>query len=280
MLRKTLVLFCAALVCASCLKDSTSDETYYFIDAADTEGIELFLTTHKVIEGEYGPELELTDPSDPNNMWNTRRTQALTENTPYEDLIGRAFEDTTQVKMITQAGDTVPVPAGVWVYINKRGYSTNRPTDSSAVLVTYTGTLLNEQQFTIAPIGSTIYLYSDNIVGFRLGVKYLEPGHLVTETVTPEPDEDGTEYPPYDQDVWKDGGQGWIIIPSKVGYGNLLASDVPPNSVLIFNIDLLSVAYYPTVESGNAGQTVSLGHKTTAWINTPPAGKTVKQSVK
>lgn len=277
MLRKILVLSCAALACASCLKDASTDDTYYFVDATDTEGIELFLTTHKVIEGEYGPDLEITQPDDPHNLWNTRRRTALTKNTPYTDLIGQAFQDTTNVKMVTAAGDTIPIPAGVWVYVNKRGYSTDRPTDSSAVLVTYTGTLLNEKQFTIAPIGTTIYLYSDNIVGFRLGLKYFEKGHLVTELVTPEPNEDGTQDPPYEQDVWKDGGQGWIIIPSKVGYGNLLASDVPPNSVLIFRIDLLSVAYYPTVEDQ---ATLSLGRETTAWVNTPPSGKTVKQTRK
>lgn len=277
MLKRILVLFCAALAFGACLKESSTDDTYDFIDTRDSEGIELFLSSHKVVDGEYGPELIAADPSDPDNMWNTRYTKELTENTPYESLIGHAFQDTTHVKMITSAGDTVPVPAGVWVYVNKRGYSQERPADSSAVLVTYTGTLLNDRQFTINPYGATIYLYQDNIIGFRLGIKYFEKGHLVTETVTPEPNEDGTQDPPYEQDVWKNGGQGWIIIPSQVGYGNTLASDVPPYSVLVYKVDLLSIAHYPGTESTDA-QIAPLNKETTAWINTPPAGKIVKQT--
>ena len=85
MLKRTLVLFCAALGFSACLKENTTDETYYLVDAIDSEGIELFLRTHKVIDGEYGPEMVEVDLSDPNIMRNTRRTEQLTENTPYED---------------------------------------------------------------------------------------------------------------------------------------------------------------------------------------------------
>ena len=279
MLKRTLVLFCAALGFSACLKENTTDETYYLVDAIDSEVIELFLRTHKVVEGEYGPEMVEVDLSDPNSLWNTRRTEPLTEDTPYEDLIGHVFEDTTHVRLVTSAGDTVPVPAGVWVYVNKRGYSQKRPADSSAVLVTYTGTLLNDKQFTINPYGVTIYLYQDNIVGFRLGMKYFEMGHLVTETITPEPNEDGTQDPPYEQTTWQDNGQGWVFIPSQVGYGNTLASDVPPYSVLVYKVDLLSIADYPGTSSEEAVVT-PLGKETTMWMNLPPAGKTVKENEK
>ncbi len=277
MFKRTLVLLCGAVAFASCLKTSSQDDTYNFIKEADTEGIELFMRSYKVVnDGEF-PELVKTDLDDPQNMWNTRRTQEITDNVPYDALIGHAFADTATVKLVTGAGDTVDVESGVWVYVNKRGVTTERPVDSCSVLMTYTGLLLNDNIFEIAPAPRELYLYDNTILGLRLGMKYFEPGHLVTETITPEPNEDGTQDPPYDQDVWKDGGQGWIMIPSRVAYGNVLSSSIPPNSVLIFLVDLYSIAKYPVVETGDA-KIIRLGGKgqSELWLNTPPANKTIK----
>lgn len=281
MLKRTLVLLCGAVVFASCLKDSSQDDTYNFIQETETEGIELFMRSYKVVNtGEY-PALEKTTPDDPGNMWNTRRTQKLTDNVPYEDLIGHAFADTATVKLVTGAGDTIDVESGVWVYVNKRGVTTQRPIDSCAVLMTYTLSLLNDNIIEVAPSPKEIYLYTDAILGFRLGMKYFEPGHLVTETITPEPNEDGTQDPPYEKDVWKDGGQGWVIIPSRVGYANTLpdsnTAGVPPNSVLVFTVDLMSIADYPVVVPETA-KVIHLGSKEPAqiWLNTPPSEKTIK----
>lgn len=277
MLKRTFVLLCGAVAFASCLKDSSQDDTYNFIKEADTEGIELFMRSYKVVnDGEF-PELVKTDLDDPQNMWNTRRTQEVTDNVPYDNLIGHAFADTAIVKLVTGAGDTVDVASGVWVYVNKRGVTTERPVDSCSVLMTYTGLLLNDNVFEIAPAPRELYLYDNTILGLRLGMKYFEPGHLVTETITPEPNEDGTQDPPYEKDVWKDGGQGWIMIPSRVAYGNILSSSVPPNSVLIFLVDLYSIAKYPVVETGDA-KIIQLGGKgqNELWLNTPPADKTIK----
>ena len=77
----------------------------------------------------------------------------------------------------------------------------------------------------------------------------------------------------------QDNGQGWIFIPSQVGYGNTLATDVPPYSVLIYKVDLLSIADYPGSTSEEAVVT-PLGKETTMWVNLPPAGKTVKENEK
>lgn len=283
MLKRTLVLLCGAVAFASCLKDSSQDNTYNFIKDVDTEGIELFMRSYKVVnDGEF-PDLVKTDLDDPENMWNTRRTQAITDNVPYEDLIGHAFADTAKVKLITGAGDTVEVESGVWIYVNKRGVTTQRPVDSCAVLMTYTGLLLDNQAFEVAPSPREISLYSGAITGFRLGMKYFEPGHLVTETITPEPNEDGTQDPPYDKDVWKDGGQGWILIPSRVAYANtsMSSSPVPPNSTLVFLVDLYSIADYPVVDA-NSAKILHLGTKepNQIWLNTPPSGKTFKLNKK
>lgn len=278
MLKRTLVLLCGAVAFASCLKESSQDNTYNFIKEADTEGIELFMRSYKVVNsGEY-PELVKTSLDDPESMWNTRRTQEITDNVPYDDLIGHAFSDTTKVKLVTGAGDTVDVESGVWVYVNKRGVTTQRPIDSCAVLVTYTGLLLNGNEFDIAPSPYELDMTS-YMLGFRLGIKYFEPGHLVTETITPKPNEDGTQDPSYEKDVWKDGGQGWILIPSRVGYANTssTSSGVPPNSVLIYMIDLYSIAEYPVAGQTDT-KTVFIGAKepTQIWFNTPPANKTIR----
>lgn len=280
MLKRTLVLFCAALGFSACLKENTTDETYYLVDAIDSEGIELFLRTHKVIEGEYGPEMVEVDLSDPNSLWNTRRTEPLTENTPYEDLVGHVFEDTTHVKLVTSGGRYRSGTGWRVGICQQTGILAKTP----GRFLRRTGYLyrhLAQRQTVYHQPGSvvTIYLYQDNIVGFRLGMKYFEMGHLVTEMVTPEPNEDGTQDPPYEQTTWQDNGQGWIFIPSQVGYGNTLATDVPPYSVLIYKVDLLSIADYPGSTSEEAVVT-PLGKETTMWVNLPPAGKTVKENEK
>lgn len=279
MIKKTLVLLCGALAFASCLKENSPYESQQFIEAVDTQGIEIFMSTHKVVEGENGPELAKTTADDPENLWNTRRTADITEATTYDELVGHAFADTSRVGVIDDKGDTILAKTGVWVYVNQRGQSLERPVDSCAVLVQYTGTLLDDQQFTINP-ASVIYLYTESITGFRRGMKYFEPGHLKWVTITPEPDEDGNQAPPYEVQQWADGGQGWIIMPSRVGYGNTLSGEIPPNSVLVFNVTLLSISKYPVVEEGDASDKLLLnrGDAPSVWMNTPPAVKTVHRA--
>ncbi|HBH07674.1 MAG TPA: peptidylprolyl isomerase [Flavobacteriales bacterium] len=40
---------------------------------------------------------------------------------------------------------------------------------------------------------------------------------------------------------FKEGGSGTLLIPSRLGYGNQQVGTIPPNSVLIFDIELLQV---------------------------------------
>ena len=41
--------------------------------------------------------------------------------------------------------------------------------------------------------------------------------------------------------LFKEGGRGMLLIPSKLGYGDRTAGSIPPNSVLIFDIELIQV---------------------------------------
>lgn len=40
---------------------------------------------------------------------------------------------------------------------------------------------------------------------------------------------------------FREGGSGTLIIPSRLGYGNRSVGSIPPNSILIFDIELLQV---------------------------------------
>jgi len=41
--------------------------------------------------------------------------------------------------------------------------------------------------------------------------------------------------------LFKEGGNGTLIIPSRYAYGSDSPGSIPPNSVLLFNIELLDV---------------------------------------
>ena len=267
MFKKTILLFLGALIAVSCLNKISNYDKQQFVDTANAEGIELYMRTHRVVNTEYGPELQEAKDGDPDNLWETRRTEAITKDTPYEELLGRAFKDTTQIKVVIPSGDTVKRPSGIWMYIHKRGHSLERPIDSSAVLVKYTGYFLNDKSFAIAPTGSTLYLTSSAIVGFSVGMQYFEPGYLGKVTITPEPNEDGTQDPPYEKTTWMDGGTGFIIMPSKYGYGDALSATIPPNSVLIFNVNLLSIANYIKDDASASSLNISKNTEITKWLN-------------
>lgn len=41
--------------------------------------------------------------------------------------------------------------------------------------------------------------------------------------------------------LFKEGGKGLLLIPSSLGYGNRSVGDIPANSVLIFEVELIEV---------------------------------------
>lgn len=83
------------------------------------------------------------------------------------------------------------------------------PTLKSIIKVTYTGKLLNGTQFDSNTITQSL---TGLIPGWQSGLVYL-----------------------------KTGGRIMLVIPSRAGYGNTAAGEIPKNSVLVFTIDLLNL---------------------------------------
>jgi FKBP-type peptidyl-prolyl cis-trans isomerase FkpA len=98
--------------------------------------------------------------------------------------------------------------SGIYYIIDKKG-SGPAPTDSSMVTVEYTGKLLNGEVF---DQGLETFPLKDLIEGWKEGLK-----------------------------LFNQGGKGKLFIPSKLAYGDRKVGKIPPNSVLIFEVDLIYV---------------------------------------
>lgn len=70
MFKKIIFVLMCATAASSCLKEVSNYDKKLFLDDVDAQGIKLFMLSHKVVEGEDGPELALTTENDPENMWN------------------------------------------------------------------------------------------------------------------------------------------------------------------------------------------------------------------
>lgn len=95
-------------------------------------------------------------------------------------------------------------------YIIKKQGTGNYPKLSSIVEVGYTGKLLNGNVFDKGIVNnSPLYRY---IKGWHEGIP-----------------------------LFKEGGKGTLFIPSELGYGSANKNKIPANSVLVFDIELISV---------------------------------------
>ncbi len=99
---------------------------------------------------------------------------------------------------------------GLYYVINNPGTGV-RPTSSSNVTVIYKGYLTNGTVFDQNPGGFSCSLTSV-IQGWQEGIP-----------------------------LFKAGGSGTLLIPSALGYGSQATGSIPANSVLIFDITLVSV---------------------------------------
>ncbi|MCE3259967.1 MAG: FKBP-type peptidyl-prolyl cis-trans isomerase [Bacteroidetes bacterium] len=99
--------------------------------------------------------------------------------------------------------------SGLYYYIKTQGTGTHA-TAGSSVKVKYTGRLPDGTVFDQSN-GATFSLGSV-IKGWQEGIPY-----------------------------FKEGGHGYLLIPSALGYGAQSTGKIPANSVLVFEIDLLDV---------------------------------------
>lgn len=99
---------------------------------------------------------------------------------------------------------------GLYVVIDTPGTGL-QPTTTSTVKVAYRGYLTNGNEF------------DESVNGVTFGLQGVIRGW--------------TEGIPY----FKEGGSGKLLIPSALGYGSQAQSGIPANSVLIFDIELITV---------------------------------------
>jgi len=103
--------------------------------------------------------------------------------------------------------DAHELESGVFYVIDQEGTG-GFPTENSSVIINYTGKLLNGKLFD-SGIGRTFNL-RQTILGFRYGIP-----------------------------MFNRGSSGLLLIPSGLGYGPNGTYTIPPNAVLIFEIEMI-----------------------------------------
>ncbi len=103
-------------------------------------------------------------------------------------------------------------PEGIYYVTDVEG-SGPTPTTSSTIKVFYKGYLLNETVFdsNLAPNAAAEFPLNNLIEGWKIGFQ-----------------------------KFKAGGKGKLLIPSAYGYGSRGQGTIPPNSVLVFDVELVS----------------------------------------
>ena len=119
-------------------------------------------------------------------------------------------KDTDKIKEYLAENDLEAqnTKSGIYYIIEKKGNGP-APTDTSMITVEYTGKLLNGEVF---DQGLETFPLNDLIKGWKEGMK-----------------------------LFNQGGKGTLVIPSTLGYGEKKVAGIPPNSVLIFEVDLIYV---------------------------------------
>jgi FKBP-type peptidyl-prolyl cis-trans isomerase FkpA len=125
-----------------------------------------------------------------------------------------AEDDKIKSYIATKGWTAQKTPEGVYYVIDSVGTGTAMPTTSSTVKVFYKGYLLeNELVFdsNLSPKPAVDFLLGSLIQGWQIG------------------------FPKF-----KAGGKGKLIIPSVYGYGAQGSNSIPANSILVFDVELVS----------------------------------------
>ncbi|KJD35778.1 peptidylprolyl isomerase [Tamlana sedimentorum] len=107
--------------------------------------------------------------------------------------------------------NAVKTDSGLYYVINEQG-SGEQPTYTSNVTVAYKGYFLNGSVFDESSESGVSFNLQQVIAGWTEGITY-----------------------------FKEGGSGILLIPAHLGYGNSSYAGIPGGSVLIFDINLISV---------------------------------------
>ena len=107
--------------------------------------------------------------------------------------------------------DATETSTGLYYYIEKEGNG-SFPDINSTITVNYKGYLLNNTVFDQSDTNNpSEFKLANTIDGWREGIPKLSVG-----------------------------GKGKLFIPSRIGYGSVTMKDIPANSVLVFDIELIS----------------------------------------
>lgn len=101
--------------------------------------------------------------------------------------------------------------SGLYYVITDPGIGDN-PTSSSSVEAVYRGYFTDQTVFDESPVTGSTFALPNVIEGWQEGIPLL-----------------------------KEGGEGILLIPSALGYGPDDVGDIPGNSVLIFDVELIQV---------------------------------------
>ena len=107
--------------------------------------------------------------------------------------------------------DATKTESGLYYVINSEGEGT-KPTSGSDVTVSYKGTFLNGVTFDKSTEAGIEFNLSQVISGWTEGIQ-----------------------------LFKEGGEGLLIVPYNLGYGINNYRGIPGGSVLVFDINLISV---------------------------------------
>lgn len=105
--------------------------------------------------------------------------------------------------------DATKTESGLYYVVNEEGVG-EHPTINSEVTVAYKGYLTDQTVFDESDTTGITFSLTSVIEGWQEGIPYFKPG-----------------------------GRGILLIPSTLGYGRRTQTNIPANSVLIFDIHLI-----------------------------------------
>ena len=130
-----------------------------------------------------------------------------------KDEVDQAAEDKAAIEAYLEENnlEAESLSTGLYYIIEELGIGDDFPNTNSIVKISYTGYLLNGDEFDSTAPGQPIELpLADVIDGWKQGIP-----------------------------LFKKGGKGKLLIPSELGYGDRAIGGIPANSVLVFDITLV-----------------------------------------
>ncbi len=123
--------------------------------------------------------------------------------------------NTEYIAQRLQEADVHKLPEGILYKVLHKGSGTKSPNIRSIVCVNYRGKFINGREFDSSysqgyPVA---FRLSDLISGWKIALSHMHAG-----------------------DKWE------IIVPAELGYGSRNNGDIPGNSTLIFEIELVSIS--------------------------------------